>query len=255
MEKIGIADFKALIKRSLADPGLFASKTIVLWNASYMQYGIAYRTIEQCCEEHNMNSDQKVWFEYSDYAFKTDDIPNIKAYHDGLKTSGILFNTGCFMKTELDDWLKFVNTHENDKGCLSKDWVLIVCAQASSYDLDEKQFSDNCDIYDLQPSIEEWAEWAAQFYSPEVLNPIRAFIESRTPSVRFDDWQRIMQSLEKRMSPMPADDRMAELLPPARKIEKLKQVSEKDFSLAVLGSIPGFPYYTELWDFVQSYES
>ena len=63
-----------------------------------------------------------------------------------------------------------------------------------------------------------------------------------------------MNSLEKEVSPLPLDEQMAKMLPPARRIETLKQVSEKDFSLAVLGSIPGFPYYTEFWSFVQSYE-
>lgn len=240
MKRIGIADFAALVKKCLANPGLYTSRTIVLWNASYMQYGIAYRIVEQCCEEHNKNTDRQVWFKYSDYTFKTDDISDIKAYHQGYKTSGILFNTGCFMKTELDDWLKLVNTHENDKGRLSSDWVLIACAQASSYGLNEEQFSDDCEIFDIQPSVEEWAEWAARYHRPEVLNPIRAFIESKAPSVSFDDWLRIMNRLEQELF--------------ARKTKTLKQVSEKDFSLAVLSSIPGFPYYDELWTFVQSYE-
>ena len=49
MKTIGISDFKGLVNARLDDPNAYVGKTLVLWNAAYMNYGIAYRVIEECC--------------------------------------------------------------------------------------------------------------------------------------------------------------------------------------------------------------
>ena len=102
MKTIGISDFKGLVNARLDDPNAYVGKTLVLWNAAYMNYGIAYRVIEECCVEHNnANTNHQVWFKYSDMTFLTDDNTNIHGFCErsemyGYKDQGILFNTGCF---------------------------------------------------------------------------------------------------------------------------------------------------------------
>lgn len=243
MKTIGITDFKALVNKCLENPGEFNGKTILLWNADYMQYGIAYRVVEQCCIEYNKkSSDRQVWHEYSDFTFKKDDITKVKVCCTrddmyGFKNQGVLFNTGCFVQSDLNDWLTFINKHSNEKGQLSPDWVLIACAQADSYGLDERQFSTNCEIYNIQPSVEEWKKWVSEFNSQDVLAPIVAYIEEKKPSISFDQWQRIMDALDMRLS--------------NKENESLKQIGESEFDRVLGGSVPGFPSH-ELWDFIQS---
>lgn len=239
MKTIGIKELKTLVKKCLSAPGEFEGKTIVLWNADHLQYGIAYRVIEQCCVEYNQkNAHRQVWHKYSDFAFKTDDNTKIKVCCTrkdmyGFKDQGVLLNTGCFLKQDLNDWLTFINTHTNGKGKLSPDWVLIACAQADTYNLTENQFADNCVIYSIQPSFEEWSGWISQYNSPEVLNPIKAYIEVKNPDASFDYWQRILDALD------------------GEDAKPLKQMAEEEFSRVVQGSIPGFPS-KELWEFIQS---
>ena len=209
MKTIGIAEFKSLVKECLANPSSFAGKSIILWNEGYVQYGMPYRIIEECCVNHNMDhADDQVWFTYSDTTFKTDEISTLRVCCEredmyGFKTHGILFNTGCYYPNdEVEAWLKFINTHKNNRGLLSNDWVLIASAHGDDnykFGVNENQFSDNCDIYSLQPSLEEWAEWVAQYNSPEVLNTVRAFIEENSPAISFDHWQRIMEELDREL--------------------------------------------------------
>lgn len=74
MKTIGIADFKKLVMERLANPRDYAGRSLVLWNADYMNYGIAYRVIEQCCERYNEeNPNDQVWFRRSDMTFTIDD--------------------------------------------------------------------------------------------------------------------------------------------------------------------------------------
>lgn len=133
MKEIGILEFEQLVMVRLSNPRDFAGRSLVLWNADYNNYGIAYRVIKQCCESYNkVNPDDQVWFKRSDMTFYEDDYTqpetwcssrrihwnkylkkNVYGYKNELKRCGILFNTGCYRLELQDDWLKFVNTHTN----------------------------------------------------------------------------------------------------------------------------------------------
>lgn len=225
MKTIGIADFKKLVMERLANPRDYAGRSLVLWNADYMNYGIAYRVIEQCCERYNEeNPNDQVWFRRSDMTFTIDDYTksetirtwyvrdeNTQEYDMETKVCrcGILFNTGCYMLYEQEEWLKFVNTHTNQNGGIFQDCAVIVCAQAdqgsedSKWILKEEQFGNNCDIYSIQPTLDEWVTWVEPDCHPEVLKVVRAFIEKngvgnkgiRKEPYGFDYWQKIMDSL------------------------------------------------------------
>ena len=223
MKEIGIIDFEKLVMERLTSPRDYAGRSLVLWNADYMFYGIAQRVIKQCCESYNKtNPNDQVWFKESGKTFYKDDYTQPKTWYSRMvwdenskkyescgewKRFGILFNTGCYMLNEQDDWLKFVNTHTNQKGGVFQDCAVIVCAQAGNvdyymqpdpkYNLKEKQFGECCDIYHIQPTIEEWAKWAEQFYGSEIIKVVRAYIEKNGVGVirGFDYWMRVMMKL------------------------------------------------------------
>ena len=132
MKTIGIADFKKLVMERLANPRDYADRSLVLWNADYNKYSIAYRVIKQCCEMYNKeNPNDQIWFTYSDMCFASDDYTkptcmheeyvkneNGEGYHLHVEENrcGILFNTGCYYDKE--KWLTFVNTHTNQNGAV-----------------------------------------------------------------------------------------------------------------------------------------
>ena len=216
MRTIGIADFKKLVMERLANPRDYADRSLVLWNADYNEYGITYRVIKQCCKIYNKeNPNDQVWFKDSDMCFASDDYTkptcmheeyvkneNGEGYHLHVEENrcGILFNTGCFMPSEKEDWLRFVNTHTNQKGGVCQDCVVIICTQG---DQNEKQFGNNCDIYSIQPTLDEWTTWVEPDSRPEVLKVVRAFIEKngienkgyRKEPNGFDFWQKLMRPL------------------------------------------------------------
>ena len=227
MKTIGIADFKKLVMERLANPKDYAGRSLVLWNADYNDYGIAYRVIEQCCEIYNkQNPNDQVWFRVSDMTFDNDDYTkqtcmcekyvrdektNEYHQHIEMKECGILFNTGCYMLSDKEDWLKFVNTHTNRRGHVFQDCAVIVCAQADQltyfpswgskdpFILKEEQFGDNCDIYSIQPTLDEWATWVAPYCDPEILKVVLAYIEKNgigDEPYGFEYWQRIMDALD-----------------------------------------------------------
>lgn len=212
MKTIGIADFKKLVMERLANPRDYAGRSLVLWNADYMDYGIAYRVIEQCCERYNEeNPNDQVWFHQSDMCFTDEDYTkpetirtwyvrdeNTQEYHMETEVCrcGILFNTGCYMLYEQEEWL---NTHTNQNGGIFQDCAVIVCAQADQLDpqwiLKEEQFGNNCDIYSIQPTLDEWTKWAESFYDAEIIKIVRAYIEKNGVIKHFDWWMRIMKEL------------------------------------------------------------
>ena len=227
MKTIGIADFKKLVMERLANPRDYAGRSLVLWNADYNDYGIACRVIEQCCEIYNKdNPNDQVWFRVSDMTFDNDDytkqtcmcekyVRNEKTneydLHIEIKRCGIIFNTGCYMPYEHDRSLKFVNAHKNSNGDFHEDCAVIVCVQAdqlayfqygdskdSKRILKEEQFGSNCDIYSIQPTLDEWATWIAAYCQPEILQVVCAFIEKNgigDVPYGFEYWQRIMKEL------------------------------------------------------------
>ena len=231
MKTIGIADFKKLVMERLANPRDYAGRSLVLWNADYMNYGIAYRVIEQCCESYNNeNPNDQVWFRRSDMAFTIDDYTKQTCLHEEyiknengngyhmhteMKRCGILFNTGCYMLYDKEDWLTFVNTHTNKNGGVHQDCAVIVCAQADQlayiqswgsndeFILKEEQFGNNCDIYSIQPTLDEWVTWITPYCHPEILKVVLAYIEKngignkgiRKEPHGFDYWQKVMSHL------------------------------------------------------------
>ena len=46
MKEIGIIDFEKLVMERLTSPRDYAGRSLVLWNADYMFYGIAQRVIK-----------------------------------------------------------------------------------------------------------------------------------------------------------------------------------------------------------------
>ena len=223
MKTIGIADFKKLVMERLANPRDYAGRSLVLWNADYNKYGIACRVIKQCCEMYNKeNPNDQIWFRRSDMTFASDDYTKQTCWHEEyvkkengngyhshreLKRFGILFNTGCFIS---DNWLRFVNTHTNQNGGVFKDCAVIVCAQADQltyipcgsndkFILKEEQFGNNCDIYSIQPTFDEWIAWVAPYCHPEIFKVVSAFIEKNgigDEPYGFEYWQRIIDSLK-----------------------------------------------------------
>ena len=83
MKTIGIADFKKLVMERLANPRDYADRSLVLWNADYNEYGIAYRVIKQCCKIYNKeNPNDQVWFKDSDMCFASDDYTKPTCMHE-----------------------------------------------------------------------------------------------------------------------------------------------------------------------------
>ena len=272
MKTIGIADLTQLVMDRLANPGDYAGRSLVLWNVDYSQYGIAYRVIEQCCELHNNeNSNDQVWFRHSDMMFVDDDYTqktcmyseyvwdeNANEYnqHVEIKRCGILFNTGCYMLSEQEDWLKLVNTHTNAKGGVVQDCAVIVCAQADQlayipfgsndpqWILTEEQFGDNCDIYSIQPTLDEWASWVAPYCHPEVLNVVLAYIEKNgigNVPYGFEYWQRIMSKLNNLVE----DNEGCPLI----------QIPKRDVETAVKGLVGTKSPAPEFCDFIYDQDS
>ena len=228
MKEIGISEFEQLVMERLTNPKDFVGRSLVLWNADFAEYSIVQRVIKQCCNRYNNdNPNNQVWFKLSDMQFDIDDYTQSETWHDWyewnenakeynlrheLKRCGILLNTGCYMLYDQEDWLKFVNTHINRRGTVYQDCAVVVCVPQfmtqsdcygnvfgpldSKYIIKEEQFAENCDVYHIQPSIEEWARWSESFYDPEIIKVVRAYIEKNGVIWSFDYWLKIMDGLK-----------------------------------------------------------
>ena len=204
MKEIGILELEQLVTAMLTNPRDFAGRSLVLWNADYAEHGIAQRIIKQCCKSYNKeNPNEQVWFKMSDMTFDGDDYTKPKTWHrHELKRCGILFNTGDYMLSEQENWLKFVNTHTNSCGHIFQDCAVIVCAHPDLYPqriLKEEQFGSNCDIYSIQPTLDEWATWVAPYCNPDILKVVLAYIEKNgvgNAPQGFEYWQRLMNALD-----------------------------------------------------------
>lgn len=228
MKEIGISEFEQLVLERLTNPRDFVGRSLVLWNADSAEYSIVQRVIEQCCNRYNNdNPNNQVWFKLSDMQFDIDDYTQSETWHDWyewdenakeynlrreLKRCGILLNTGCYMLYDQEDWLKFVNTHRNLRGTVYQDCAVLVCVPQfmtqsdyygnvfgpldSKYIIKEEQFAENCDVYHIQPIIEEWAKWSEAFYDPEIIKVVRVYIEKNGVIWNFDYWLKIMNELK-----------------------------------------------------------
>lgn len=217
MKIIGIEDFKKLVMERIANRRDYTGRSLVLWNADYNNYGIAYQVIKQCCIEYDKeNPNLQLWFRRSDMMFKDENYTESNVMSEPYeefgckyKRMGILLNTGCYLPKDQEDWFKFVNTHTNKYGHIFKDCVVIVCAQADQLTyfsslkdpkmvLKEEQFGNNCDIYSIQPTLDEWVTWVTPYCHPEILKVVRAYLEKNgiaNEPYGFEYWQRVMNSL------------------------------------------------------------
>ncbi len=162
------------------------------------------------------------------------------------------------MLNEQADWLKFVNTHTNQNGGVFQDCAVIVCAQAGGmsyfgpsnpkYNLKEEQFGEYCDIYHIQPTIEEWAKWAEQFYGSEIIKVVRAYIEKNGVGVirGFDYWMRIMVKL---------DYLKKEYSRKENKDCSLRQIPEDEMSSEIGGTVSERPPAPDFCKFIYEYNS
>ncbi len=251
MKEIGIAEFEQLVMERLSNPRNYAGRSLVLWNADDEKSGIAYRVIKQCCKKYNEeNPNDQVWFKMSSYAFEDEDYTQPKTLGPGKKVwceelndyvkpqewkrCGILFIKGWHMRPDQDDWLRFVNTHTNHKGGVFQDCAVIVCNQVNAFypisnvsedSLKEEQFGENCDIYHIQPTVEEWAKWAEPFCDSEILKVVCAYIEKNGVVRDFDYWLRVMDGLDK----LKREEEYKDC--------SLKQIPEKEVSSQVFGYV------------------
>lgn len=276
MKEIGISDFEKLVMERLTNPRNFTGRSLVLWNAAYMDYGIAQRVIKQCCERYNKeNPNDQVWFRKSDMTFYSDDYSQPQTWcssrrmhwnkylnkevfgdYDELKRCGIIFNTGCYRIELQEDWLKFVNTHTNHSGGVFQDCAVIVCAHTDDSDymgpsnpafiLKEEQYGENCDIYHIQPTIDEWAKWVEPFYDAEIIKVVRAYIEKNGVFFGFDYWMRIMDKL----------NYLKEYYSRTEKKDcSLRQIPENEMSSEIGGTVSDRPPAPDFCKFIYEYNS
>lgn len=270
IKPIGIEDFTRLVKDRLEYPEAYNGRTLILWNGSYNPDGIAYQVIEQCCIDYNrLNPDSKIWFRNSDTMFLDDDYtkPALCRQKEmwGFKPGRLIFNTGCFMRDKLcnriDDWFHFVNTHENNRGHIPADCPLIACALADLYNFKEDRLSDNCDIYSLQPSVEEWGQWAAPYFNDsKAFQPLLAFLTQRG---NVTNYCYHFGSIEK---PFTQTDflfigRIIKQLDREMEIKyshlhSIKDIPQEDRHKAIAIGIPGLSGFPvdEFWEFIQNGE-
>lgn len=242
---IGISDFKRLVSERLSNPKEYANRTLLLWNGHFIPGFFEYEMIEQCCLNYNKSHpDDQVWFTYSDFCFQDDDYSKRQALYcyDGIgyKPRRILCNSGCFMPNEAKQWVRFVNTRANNKGKLPEDCVLIACVPPHcSCNFQEKQFSGNCDIVCLKPSVEEWRQWMSSRCNSETLECLLSFIESKEIEPDYFLLDQIISKLE--------------LILQNRGLQFVSQLSQDDFDVALLEVATKFPIH-DFWEFIQAHK-
>lgn len=240
MERIGIAQLKSLVAERVANPLAFEGKTLVLWNGHYTQEYIIYHIIRDCCIEFNKSHSEEDarWHRYSDMTFRDDDNTKIEEYRVldrvGCARQGILFNTGCCLRNEVEEWLKFINTHINRKGKLSRNWALIACAHATDYGFTTDSFGSNCEIVEFMPTVEEFEAHYAPKLPKAVFEPAMAYIKKNGFTMHPYYWVRVM------------NEHKMELL--EEEHTSLQELSEEDF----MGSFHGSEVITDYYNFVHA---
>lgn len=261
IKPIGIEDFTRLVKDRLENPEAYSGQTLILWNGSDEKDGVANQVIEQSCVEYNKsNPDAQVWVRYSSGTFHKDNYSHYSQdWTCGNKTCRIIFNVGSFWKDRtpsFEDWLRFVTTHKNNCGQIPDDCSLIACVPADWNILRADQFPENCDIYSLQPSVEEWAQWAAPYFKKsKVFQPVLSFLTKKgnvtdfvihkhtRKQTDFLYMGRLIENLDKRLE--------ATNLQSIKELPKI--VIEEEVNHAIGWRNNGFPI-EEFWEFIQNGE-
>lgn len=118
---------------------------------------------------------------------------------------------------------------------------MIACAQARDYGLTEEMFSKDCILYEIKPSIDEWAEWMKKKCDEKILKPIVAFIKEIDSTIDLFYWNMAVDLLKRELV--------------HNDYETLSQLSHEEFDSCFLGvlalKIKAFPY-DELWEFIQN---
>ena len=256
MKTIGIKQFKEIVIDCLNNPDKYSTGSIVLWNSHRGPQSIEYQIVEECCVNYNnMHTDNQVWFKELislcsevDYHISTSKVLCMRKDMYGFKNRGIVLDDGIisFTKRTLSDekiaqWLNLVNYHEYQGKKLSSDWTMIACAQARDYGLTEEMFSKDCILYEIKPSIDEWAEWMKDNCDEKILKPIVAFIKEKDSTIDLFYWNIAVDALKRELV--------------HNDYETLSQLSHEEFDSCFLGvlalKIKAFPY-DELWEFIQN---
>lgn len=244
MKTIGINQFKEIVMDCLDNPDKYATGSIILWNSHSGPDSIEYQVVEECCVNYNkMHTDNQVWFKdliasgtEVAYHISTSKVVCDREDMYGWKKRGILL----IDPIEKVQWLNLVNNHEYQGKVLSSDWTMIAFAHARHYGYTEDMFSKDCILYEVKPSVDEWAEWMKDKCDEKDLNPIVAFIKKTGSPIDLFYWGIALSALESRMVQNDYD--------------VLSQLSQKEFDCCLRPSlglkVKGFPY-DELWQFIQ----
>ena len=202
MTTIGIADFEKLVMERLENPSLFENKTLVLWSQRCYRRNLPERIIRKCCIRFNkLFPENQAWYKlYSGYTFVTENYTEIKECCEvdemyGWKYHGILLNDGGYSPSDLkDDWLRFVNTHNNSVGHLSSQWPMIAYAN-NLPELEAGNFGDNCTLCRFLPSIDEWHNWFKTACPADILDPIVSYMRVKGLSPDSHPWEILLDEL------------------------------------------------------------
>lgn len=244
MKTIGIAGFEKLVMERLENPSLFENKTLVLWGQRCYPDNLPEKIIRRCCIKFNkLFPDNQAWYKrYSGFTFDKDDYTEIEELCKvkemyGFKHHGIFLNDGEYWSNLKDDWLTFVNSHNNSVGHLSPQWPMIAYAN-NLPELETDNFGDNCTLYRFQPSIDEWHDWLKPIYSADILDPIVDYMKTKGLSTDSHPWEVILDELTSETIDKEVDD--------------LNLLSREDFDRALGGHGYHWPASLEedLWNFI-----
>ena len=195
METIGIADFEKLVMARLENPSSFENETLVLWHQRCYPHNLPERIIEDCCVRFNqVFPGDQAWFKR--FSGPTGNYSEIKEFcpkrgMSGFKNHGILLDDGgTVLDSNIDEWLRFVNTHINSFGHLSSLWPMIAYANNPRSNTDD--FGENCTLYHFQPSIDEWYDWFKPLYPAFILDPIVDYMRAKGLSTDSYAWESIL---------------------------------------------------------------
>ena len=229
MEYISIAQLRELIRLRLANPQNYKDKTLVLWDEDYTTDGILYQVCEEECKAYNLSHPKEagVGIRISDMSFATDDYtdPEWICYptEDGMPGQvfkGILFSTGCCLPGDKDELEDFVNTRVNRRGPVADSWAMVVCAQPK-LGFTPEMFGPTCEIYLLDPDLDEWGDYMLARYGEAVCKPAIEYIREHGFGMSRYHWENAIKQLRIEMA--------------YTKLTNLADMPKDEFDLAVHG--------------------